>query len=339
MINSSPAHLTQSVSSLPPIPLSTRQWLVDNPERLTAEQLNHRIPELNLIEVENTVVTPPADPTEMLTIVAWNLERGRYWSEAVELIQTAPELKDPDLLLLSEMDYGMARSNNRHTTREVARALDLNYAYVIEFLELTLGSAAERQRCQGQSNTHGFHGNAILSRYPLHAVRALRFPGIQRWYDSDQQRIGGRVVLMADIQVRQRILTVTSVHLESGLNHGDVRDQQSRDLVEELDQLGDEHHIIVGGDFNAAPSSRAMQIFRAADFTVDTTNDCTTPTLQDSVNGQISLVSYHVDYILTRGIPAESVVSPAIVIGQFGTDQSRDMISDHAAIAIKISLP
>ena len=55
-----------------------------------------------------------------------------------------PALRDPDLIFLGEMDLGMARSANKHTTREMAAALKMNYAYGVEFLEFTGGEAEER---------------------------------------------------------------------------------------------------------------------------------------------------------------------------------------------------
>ena len=44
------------------------------------------------------------------------------------LLREHPLIGASDLLLLTELDYGMARSGNRFVAREIARALNLNYA-------------------------------------------------------------------------------------------------------------------------------------------------------------------------------------------------------------------
>lgn len=55
----------------------------------------------------------------------------------------------------------------------------MNYALGIEFVELTLGQPAEKKRLVNSQleNAKGFHGNAILSRFPLRRVEILRLDG------------------------------------------------------------------------------------------------------------------------------------------------------------------
>ena len=139
------------------------------------------------------------------------MERGRHWEGGARLIRETEALRDPDILLLGEMDLGMARSGNAHTTRALATALGMNYAYGVEFLELTGGELEERKLYPGE-NEWGYHGNAILSRYPLRNVRMLRFPGIEKWYEGKganesekvQKRLGGRMALFATVRLDGR---------------------------------------------------------------------------------------------------------------------------------------
>ena len=74
-----------------------------------------------------------------------------------------------DVVLLTELDVGMARSGNRHTVRELARTMGAGYAFGVEYVELGLGDDREKAWHAGESNAVGLHGNAILSKAPLDA--------------------------------------------------------------------------------------------------------------------------------------------------------------------------
>ena len=194
--DSSPRTSGKTVASLRRISVDRRAALERNSEGRSVDALQRLIPEIDEIEVWNGAA--PARPGKSLRVVAWNMERGRHWEGGVRLIRESEALRDPDILLMGEMDLGMARSANAHTTRELAKALGMNYAYGVEFLELTGGEIEERKLYPGEDEW-GYHGNAILSRYPLRNVRMLRFPGIEKWYEGKganeaekaQKRLGG----------------------------------------------------------------------------------------------------------------------------------------------------
>ena len=46
-------------------------------------------------------------------------------------------LSQADVVLLNEIDWGMKRTSYRHTAKELAAALRMNYAYGVEFVELS----------------------------------------------------------------------------------------------------------------------------------------------------------------------------------------------------------
>ena len=56
--------------------------------------------------------------SKIIRIGAWNLERGRDWRAAAEVIRE----RTLDIVLLSEMDYGMSRSGQTHTTQQLAKS-------------------------------------------------------------------------------------------------------------------------------------------------------------------------------------------------------------------------
>lgn len=324
-----------TLDALPPLTEEDWNYLAENPDRLQPSELNHLAPVLGLIEVDNAIARTGPAP-EALRVIAWNIERGRRWREAVQLIQSHPALQHPDIVLLSEMDLGMARSGNDHTTREMAKALGLNYAFAIEYVELGGGDSAERE-LYGTGRTHGYHGNAVLARYPLHNVRALRFPGIERWYGSDQHRLGGRVAVFADLTVDGTTVTLVSTHYESGLAEHAARELESRMVLAELRASGNPQQVIFGGDLNTIHTRPAVLRFREAGFEVDRVNLLDSPTSQRLKDGKVTRVGAHIDYILTRGFePVRSEHSPAVVMAAYPNTPAGTYIGDHAAIAVEL---
>ncbi|MEL6385181.1 MAG: endonuclease/exonuclease/phosphatase family protein [Cyanobacteria bacterium J06626_18] len=334
--STSAERFTKTVPALQVLDRDHRHWLAQNPDGKSPTELNQLVPEISAIELDNT--RSQATTSETLHIAAWNLERGRYWREAAQLIQTHPALKQVDIWLLSEMDNGMVRAQNEHTTRELALALGMNYAYGVEFLQLSIGTPRERELYSGE-NQRGYHGNAILSRLPLQSVRMLRFPGIEKWYDSFENRLGGRNAILAEVQVGQEIVTVVSTHLESGRDEHVKRTEEGRLLLQELTAGGGDRPVIIGGDLNAGPTSPVIANFRQADFTVDAANDLSQSTYQEVVDGRIQLGLNHIDYLMARGLEvAPSHTSPAVVLGAYPCEPTGKLLSDHAIVTAEFRL-
>ncbi len=59
---------------------------------------------------------------QVLTFVrlAWNIESGNRFEGIVDALKNHARLKEKDVLLLTELDYGMARSGNRFVAQELA---------------------------------------------------------------------------------------------------------------------------------------------------------------------------------------------------------------------------
>ncbi|HEY8060200.1 MAG TPA: NUDIX hydrolase, partial [Acidimicrobiales bacterium] len=105
----------------------------------------------------------PSGPTDAssergLRVVAANLERGRRLDDWVTLLTAA----EPDVILTSEADGGMARSGNRYVARELADRLGMAFVFAVEFVELSLGGEDERDQLPADAaNEFGVHGGAI----------------------------------------------------------------------------------------------------------------------------------------------------------------------------------
>lgn len=181
------------------------------------------------------------------TIAAWNLERCLFPLESAEKIRAT----GAPLVLLSEMDEGMARTAQGDPTAEIARELGMNYAYAVEFLELGLGSEIERSFCKEDFNAKGFHGNALIASAPLKDAFLVRLPGSGRCFllGDDEPRIGGRCAVGAIVETETGPLVAVSVHLESVADSA-YRERQVAALIDAVEAYAPGLPIIIGGDLN-----------------------------------------------------------------------------------------
>jgi endonuclease/exonuclease/phosphatase family metal-dependent hydrolase len=190
-------------------------------------------------------VGPAAAGSERgLRVVAANLERGRRLDDWVTRLTAA----EPDVILISEADGGMARSGNRYVARELAGRLGMAFAFAVEFVELSLGGEDERAELPPDAaNEFGVHGGAILSRLPLERAAAVRFEFDGNWHgdDSDEPRVGGRLAVVATVGD----IVVVAPHLES---HGGPtgRARQLADLLDVIEPYAAGLPVVVGGDLN-----------------------------------------------------------------------------------------
>jgi endonuclease/exonuclease/phosphatase family metal-dependent hydrolase len=112
-------------------------------------------------------------------------------------------LRSTDVLVLNEVDLGVKRTGYQDIARELAQALNMNYAYGVEFIEidpLNLGTeqfrgedskekrAEMRRAIEVKPDLYrGLHGTAVLSRFPI--KRAELVPLKYKPYDwSSQER-------------------------------------------------------------------------------------------------------------------------------------------------------
>jgi len=158
------------------------------------------------------------------------------------------------VIALQEVDIGCARSDWSDTGRAIAEALQMNYTFVTEFLELY--SPMRPADAQGG----GVHGNAILSRYDHHHTHALlheyeHFHWESRGHEKREPRFGRRYTLVSRVATHVGALDVYSAHLEvfSGVlgrlrNFGEILDH-ARERYSEAKEDGCAHQAILG-DFN-----------------------------------------------------------------------------------------
>ncbi len=106
------------------------------------------------------------DRRAAISALAWNIERGIQLEGIIDALKDHDRLNGKDLLLLTELDYGMARSGNRFVAREIAEALGMNYAFAPVYIALQKGSGVEANVLPAKIRD-SLHGLALLSKYPM----------------------------------------------------------------------------------------------------------------------------------------------------------------------------
>ena len=211
----------------------------------------------------------------VLRVATWNIERGlefdavkaaltndqRFFRRLPvsargpkfnlnDILEQAAALSRADIVILNEVDWGLKRTNYRNVAKELATAMQMNYVFGVEFVEvdpLTLGtdtlegetSADKAQMVENLSvdktRTLGLHGTAILSRFPLRNTRVVRFVDQGHdWYHDEKdgvsklekgKRKGAKLVfgekIMREVRRGGRMMLVTDI-LDNSIPGGAV---------------------------------------------------------------------------------------------------------------------
>ncbi len=264
--------VTAAMDALPAPPAAERAAAAAGP----ASQAEHdrwmaAWPCLGAVELAQP--TAPADGT--VIVCAWNIERCKHVEASAALLAAC----GAGVVLATEMDRGMARAGQRHTTADLARALGMGWAFAVEFVELGLGDDREREACAGRGNAEGLHGNAVLSRWPILRAAMIPLDDGGGWFRADmkqgQRRVGGRNAVAALIAAPGGPLWAVSVHFESESTPVS-RAAEAQRLLAGLAALGAQGPAVVGGDLNVkeapvdltdpAPAEPAFATFAGAGF-------------------------------------------------------------------------
>lgn len=243
--------ITETIAELPAVTTSQRDQILAAPRTQAAHrEFLNTLPAMNTVELGGQPKSRALPET--FSIAAWNVERCLFPEESAEHLQDIA----PDVVLLSEMDHGMSRTSQVHTTREFASHMGMQYAYGVEFFEMGLGGPTEREFCRDDFNELGWHGNAILSSVPMLRTAMVRLDQTGHWFceasgadDTEQPRIGGRMALLAELPVQNGTITVVSTHLESNAD-GPYRERQFEILLNAIDDFAPSGPVLIGGDLN-----------------------------------------------------------------------------------------
>lgn len=247
-------------------------------------------------------VPTTAGPDRPLRVVSWNIRQGTEIDDVIAAFTSprdfvartrdaqghVPErlrdvgeelahLRGADVLVLQEVDWGVARTGHRAIPDELGEALGMHWAFGAQFLELG-GGPRQRDSTLPASRTQSLHGMMVLSRFPIREARLipLEVQGYD-WYAQElraasslenlrtwaggavfgletgpQVRRGGRALLLVELDVPAvpgGRLTVAAVHLE-GRCSAELRRRQMQEILERLAPL--DGPVVVAGDLNTS---------------------------------------------------------------------------------------
>ncbi|HZH89605.1 MAG TPA: endonuclease/exonuclease/phosphatase family protein [Pyrinomonadaceae bacterium] len=200
----------------------------------------------------------PAARLAPVRATAWNIERGKQLPGIIGALERHPALRASDVLLLTELDYGMARTANAHVAREIARSLRMNYAFASCYLALNKGSGVEAD-VEGE-NERGLHGNALLSRYPLRRAHAVSLPNGKDKMAGKEKRLGQQRAVVADIEHPAGEFRAVSLHLDAHSTQRH-RHRQMRLVLDHLESLTPRLPTLIGGDWNTSTYNSRRAVY------------------------------------------------------------------------------
>lgn len=254
---------------------------------------------------------------EFVRVAQWNIERGLQF-EALEaaftdpirfaklldreefppgsekrqrIIEEALILRKADVVILNETDWGVKRSGYRNVAGELAEKLGMNYAFGVQFVELSpIYLSRKNKEKKGEEKEildliavdsaryKGLHGIAILSRFPLENVRLVPFKHQPYdWYRSEKKgpgmlekgkrelakkvfleetlrevRRGGRTTLYADV-VHEKFPGGRFTVAATHLENRAVSKHRVRQLKEVLAEIENvKNPVVFAGDMNTS---------------------------------------------------------------------------------------
>lgn len=177
-------------------------------------------------------------PTDTIKVVAFNIKYGEKVDFAIYELTEVAELRQPEILLLQEMDT--------EGVETIARRMNYNYVYFPASVH--------------QARNKNF-GNAVLSKWPIINYRKIVLPHPQPL--NELRRIAVATTILIDTLE----VAVYSVHTETIILPRSKRISQADSIVKSLpDSI---HYAIVGGDFNTGSGksiAATEQIFAEAGF-------------------------------------------------------------------------
>ena len=190
-------------------------------------------------------------------VTAWNIERGKSFENICRALEEHEVMRASDVLLLTELDYGMARTSNRFVARDLGERMGMSFAFAPCYIALNKGSGLEAG-VEGE-NTHALHGNALLSRFPLRRAHSLALPNGKDKMKGQEKRLGSQRAVIADIEHPAGAFRAVSLHLDA---HSTQRHRliQMRVLLDHLEHLRPRLPVVIGGDWNTSTynSKRAV---------------------------------------------------------------------------------
>lgn len=204
-----------------------------------------------------------SENSEKIRATAWNIERGIKLDGIIRMLGEHVAFRESDVLLLTELDYGMARSGNRFVAREIAEELKLNYVFAPCYINLEKGSGLEAH--VAGENQQAIHGNALFSRYPLCNAHSIRLPNGKDKMRGREKRLGSQRAVVADMMHPLGEVRLVSLHLDAHSTQRH-RHRQMKIVLDHLGTLKPDMPVLIGGDWNTSTYNSRRALYSIAGF-------------------------------------------------------------------------
>ena len=206
--------------------------------------------------------------------------------QQIEILQAA------DIWVVNELDWGVKRTRYREVVRELAKTLNMNWAYGVEFMEIDPKQLGTDQFDDGEDKTseeqlqkefrvdkerlRALHGTAVLSRYPIRSARVVPFTVGYDWFKESKirplekgKRQAAKLVgedLMREVRRGQRMTLYVDLDVPEAPAHrvtiaathleNRTKPKNRRKQMEQLlKQVHDvQNPVIIAGDMNTTGS-------------------------------------------------------------------------------------
>jgi len=192
-----------------------------------------------------SVSSSAEEPVKELRILTYNIHIAIGMDDKLDIARTAKVISDlkPDFVALQEVDRFADRTQKQDQIAELKRLTGLHGSF---------GKTLSR--------SNGDYGIAVLSKFPILEEQYTQLPQLEGEED--------RGVIAVKVNVNGKPLTFACTHF---CHRNEERRTKQAEKLNELFANDKNDFVIIGGDFNAVPSSPTIATMREKWF--DATDD------------------------------------------------------------------
>lgn len=246
-----------------------------------------------------------------MKLLQLNIWQGKLLSQTLQLI----EFLQPDLLCLQEVFNSKAIVRIPDHIFEDLNLIQEQTGYTHVYFSPTFTGI--------YAGIEASFGNAILSRYPLHACKTIPINGTyQHHYDPATFDMNTRNLQIVTVQSDEGNFTLANHHAYwQPTPFGNETSLKKMQLVKENLETVD-LPLVFAGDLNVIPKSPSMQLFNG--FLTDLTR---THHIRSTLSEVGKVKNVACDHVL---------ISKGIQVKKY--EVRRELVSDHRAITLDFSL-
>jgi endonuclease/exonuclease/phosphatase family metal-dependent hydrolase len=241
---------------------------------------------------------------------------ARHLRQAAVALSDGQLLPQPQILALQEADNQTTRAGRHHIARELARELQMNYAYAAPDIPPDEEPKSKQWYLDFEEHLlpseNGTTGLALLSRLPFANVARVDLP----WHECAWRP---RLALAATIQNGKHSIHIFNTHIDP---HATIKEQleQHAAVLDRADEMAGT--TILLGDFNTLSKRSCLEMRSLLE-----SRGFVTPFPTGTATWRAGLIRLHTDWIFIRGAKVK----------RFGVAR-RLRVSDHWPVWVEIDL-